>query len=68
MSPTCRFSNPNYGVGKADREHNAVIVLNKSSTCKTSELDPVANSVIVSPKPIEPEHIDRAWALIKYHY
>ena len=65
MYPTCRFSEPDYGLGKADREHNAVIVLNKSRTCKTSELYQVANSLIVSPKTIAPQNIDRAWVLMR---
>ena len=49
MSPTCRFSNPNYDLGKADVHHNAVAVLNKVRTCKTSELYQVAITVVVSP-------------------
>ena len=65
ISPTCRFSNPNYGIGRADREHNAVVVLNKSRTCKTSELYQAANCVIVSPKIIEPQNIERAWVRMK---
>ena len=65
ISPTCRFSNPNYGIGIADREHNAVVVLNKSRTCKTSELYQAANCVIVSPKIIEPQNIERAWVRMK---
>ena len=38
MSPTCRFSNRSYGLGKASDASDAVIVMNKSRTCKTSEL------------------------------
>ena len=40
-------------------------MLNKSRTCKTSELYQVANSVIVSPKTIEPQNIERAWVRMK---
>ena len=65
MSPTCRFSSLNYGLGKADSEHTAVVVMNKSRTCKTSELYQVANTLIVSPKTINPQNFDRAWALMR---
>ena len=41
--------------------HDAVIVMNKSRTCKTSELYQVANTVIVSPKAISPDNLDKAW-------
>ena len=57
------FASPNYGLGKADSEHTAVVVMNKSRTCKTSELYQVANTLIVSPKTINPQNFDRAWAL-----
>ena len=62
LSPTCRFSPDNYGLGRADESHAAVVVLNKSRTRKTSELYQVANAVVVSPKPIVPDNFDRAWA------
>ena len=65
MSPVCPFSSPNYGLGKADSEHTVVVVLNKSRTCKTSELYQVANTVVVSPKTIEMRNCDRTWALMR---
>ena len=54
-----------YGLGRADDSHDAVVVMNKSRTRMTSELYPVANSVIVSPTAIAPENFDRAWAKMR---
>ena len=64
MSPTCRFANRSYGLGKASDASDAVVVMNKSRTCKTSELCQVSNTVIVSQRPIVPESFDKAWVHI----
>ena len=52
-------------MGKADGKHDAVVVMNKGRTCKPSELYQVANTVVVSPKPIVPDNFDRAWASMR---
>ena len=41
--------------------HDTVIVMNKSRTCKTSELYQVTNTLIVSPQPTPPDNFDKAW-------
>ena len=56
VSPTCRFSHPNYGLEKADADHTAAVVMNKSRTCKTSELYPVTSTVVVCPSVIAPQN------------
>ena len=65
MSPTCRFSPYGYGLGRVDANHDAVVVMNKSRACMTSELYQVANSVIVLPTAIALESFDRAWVRMR---
>ena len=42
-----------------------MIVLHKIRTCKTSEIDPITNSVIASPRAIALEVVDKAWVWMK---
>ena len=49
---------------KLMKTQNAVTVMNKSRTCKTSELDQVANTVIVSPTQILLDNCDKAWVYV----
>ena len=59
------MSTPSYGLGKAGACHDAVVVMNKRRTGKTSELYHVAKTVVVSPKPVRLQKIDKAWAKLK---